>query len=72
VTRINCVKNNNGAWCKDKRVKRSLFGIGARCCLIYDGYKCPYQEMYIKPRIGNHNDTAYTTFIKSDRWPYRA
>ena len=29
---INCFYNDRGAWCKNKNIKRSLLGIGARCC----------------------------------------
>ncbi len=41
----NCVYNDNGAWCTNKSVKRSLFGIGARCCIAYGKLSttdCPY------------------------------
>ena len=54
---VNCIKNDNFAWCKDKRVKRSLFGIGARCCLVYDNKRCPYQEEYPREsKIDVRND----------------
>lgn len=33
--RVNCIYNDQGAWCTNKCVKRSLFGIGARCCSEY-------------------------------------
>ena len=46
---INCKDNNQGVWCKNKNVKRSLFGIGARCCLVFNGKPCPYREKYLKP-----------------------
>lgn len=32
---INCKWNDRGAWCENENVKRSLFGIGARCCVEY-------------------------------------
>lgn len=34
---VNCKKNVDGPWCKDERVKRSLFGFGARCCPVFNG-----------------------------------
>lgn len=33
--KIYCKYNDRGAWCKNKNVKRSLLGIGARCCSEY-------------------------------------
>lgn len=50
--RINCKYNDRGAWCTNKNIKRSLFGIGARCCVLYpDGISCKYQEKYEKPKV---------------------
>lgn len=49
---INCKSNDQGAWCKNKNIKRSLFGIGARCCVLYpglNGEKCEHQEQYKRP-----------------------
>lgn len=50
-TRINCIYNDKGAWCNNENIKRSLFGIGARCCKIYPYSKesCKYQEKYKRP-----------------------
>jgi len=48
---INCRQNDQGAWCRDRRVKRSLFGIGARVCRIFEGQLCEYQDMYPRPHI---------------------
>ena len=50
--RINCKYNDQGAWCFNKNIKRSLLGLGARCCIIYpnwNGY-CEYQEKYARPK----------------------
>lgn len=33
--KINCTDNDEGAWCKNKNIPRSLFGLGARCCVEY-------------------------------------
>ena len=51
---INCTYNDNGAWCKNKNIKRSLFGIGARCCVIYPNWMsdCQYQEKHLRPKHG--------------------
>lgn len=51
MVNINCKQNNQGAWCKDKRIKRSLFGFGARCCVIYPNWSgdCEYQDKAPKP-----------------------
>lgn len=46
---VNCKKNVDGPWCKDERVKRSLFGFGARCCPVFNGGRCAYQEEYPVP-----------------------
>lgn len=47
---ICCKKNEGGTWCKDERTKRSLFGLGARLCLISQGRECPYQDKYERPK----------------------
>jgi len=42
----------DGAWCTNKNIKRSLFGIGARCCLEFDNKKCELKEERIsKPSV---------------------
>ena len=49
VVKINCTHNDQGAWCTDKRVKRSLWGFGARCCIEYcDNKTCDYKEKKYK------------------------
>jgi hypothetical protein len=49
MRKINCIYNDNHAWCTNKNIKRSIFGIGARCCKVY-----PYGEEsnceYFQPR----------------------
>ena len=54
---VNCKQNDSGAWCKDKRVKRSLFGLGARCCVVYNGGICKFQEKYEKPILKINHET---------------
>jgi len=50
--KINCIYNDQGAWCINKNIKRSLFGIGARCCLDYppcSQEKCEFKEKHKRP-----------------------
>ena len=50
VVKINCIWNDQGPWCKNKTVKRSLFGLGARCCTASPyGKGCTIQEMHPRP-----------------------
>ena len=48
---VNCQWNYQGAWCKNKNIKRSLFGIGARCCVKYPDYSitCKFCKTYHRP-----------------------
>lgn len=54
---INCIYNDQGAWCKNKAIKKSWWGIGARECIEFQrmlrGYgileECQYREGYPKP-----------------------
>ncbi|MEA3295538.1 MAG: DUF2283 domain-containing protein [Patescibacteria group bacterium] len=51
MIKINCKWNDNGAWCKNKKVKRNLFGLGARCCIEYDTNKvCQLKEPHLLPK----------------------
>lgn len=52
MIKINCISNDRGAWCKNKNIKRSLLGIGARCCKIYPnfGESCEYQIKVKRPK----------------------
>ena len=45
IIKINCKYNDSGAWCTNKDVKRSLFGIGARCCSEHNDKKCELKEV---------------------------
>jgi hypothetical protein len=52
-TSINCVyAENPGGYCKNKIIRRSLFGIGARLCILYWNNKkrCLLQKAYTKQR----------------------
>ena len=49
---INCIHASNpGGYCKHKGIKRSLFGLGARCCVKYwdSSVKCQYHQSYRRP-----------------------
>lgn len=51
---INCVWNDRGAWCKNKNIKRSLFGFGVRSCIEYpplNDYCCGLKIEHKKPNI---------------------
>jgi len=43
IVKVNCIYNNSGAWCKNKNIYRSLFGIGARVCPVHNGGVCSLQ-----------------------------
>jgi hypothetical protein len=49
--KVNCKYNDNGAWCTNKKIKRSLFGIGARCCTEFNDKECDLKE--IRTKKGN-------------------
>ena len=50
MIKVNCKWNDQGAWCTNKKVKRSLFGLGARCCIEYGSNKtCQSKEPRPKP-----------------------
>lgn len=51
LLKINCKYNDQEAWCINKNVKRSLFGIGAKCCNLYNNKKCKYQEKCIESKF---------------------
>jgi len=36
MIRINCIYNDQGFWCTNKQIKRSLFGLGSRMCIEAD------------------------------------
>jgi hypothetical protein len=49
--KINCEYNDQVAWCKHEKVKRSLWGFGARCCTIHPNLfsRCDYQVKHKRP-----------------------
>lgn len=51
--KVNCKFNDTNVWCKHKIIKRSFFGIGARCCIEYSDnpIKCELKEDKIKRPI---------------------
>lgn len=54
VVKVNCIDNDKGAWCKNKNIKRSLWGLGARCCIEYrnEGFKkCEYKKPYKRKKV---------------------
>ena len=50
IININCIYNDQGAWCKNTEIPRSFFGLGARCCIEFDkNKKCNIKTEYCKP-----------------------
>lgn len=47
--KINCEFNDGNAWCKNKKVKRSLFGLGARMCIEFNDNQCKYKPSSVRP-----------------------
>ena len=49
---INCIYND-GAYCKNKNIKRSMFGLGARLCMEYppNVKECKYKKSYPQPQV---------------------
>lgn len=46
---VNCTYNDKGAWCTNKNIKRSLLGLGARCCKEFNGNVCTLKCEYKRP-----------------------
>lgn len=42
--KINCKYNDRLAWCTNKNIKRSLFGLGSRVCIEHCNGKCELKE----------------------------
>lgn len=43
IKKINCIYNENNAFCTHKNVKRSLCGLGARVCLEHNDKPCKFK-----------------------------
>ncbi len=51
---INCIyADNPGGYCKNEKIKKNLFGLGARLCKAYPfkDNACEYQIKFEKPEI---------------------
>jgi len=48
---VNCIYNDEGCWCKNRAIKRSLWGLGARMCIDAGRLRatCEIREEYPKP-----------------------
>lgn len=68
MIKINCIYNDDGAWCKNKLVKRSLWGIGARCCLEYPHGHCSYKVVYLKPEISPPSPRPNKGMYRAPNW----
>jgi len=49
--KINCKHSDRDAWCTNKKIKRSLFGFGARCCIEHNSGTCELKEKYKKSAL---------------------
>ena len=52
---INCIYTKGPSWsrtrwCKNLKIKGSLFGIGARVCPVLEGKKCEHQKCHSRPK----------------------
>lgn len=47
--KINCIHNDQGWWCKNKQIKRSLWNLGCRMCPVANGKECSLQVKYQRP-----------------------
>lgn len=59
--KVDCQFNDQGAWCLNQNIKRSLLGFGARCCVLYPlGGTCKFRERYDnrKPIIAPPSPTS--------------
>jgi len=50
--KINCKHNDRGAWCTCTKVKKSIFGLGARLCTEYyeSDNTCEFQVKHPRPK----------------------
>ena len=51
-TKINCIYSDHGIWCKNKKIKRSVWGLGARICKEFpalNGVICEHKIKYQRP-----------------------
>ena len=53
IVNINCIYSDQGAWCKNRNIRRSIWGIGARCCVEYPYTvkPCELKVKYIRPIV---------------------
>ena len=58
IVKVDCTHNDQGAWCNNKNVKRSLWGFGARTCPLHEKFygKCEYQNSCQKPKSNPPKD----------------
>ena len=49
IKKVNCIHNSEDVHCDNKAIKRSLFGIGPRCCVEYGNKRCNLKVKHIKP-----------------------
>lgn len=47
--KVDCIHNDQGPWCLNRKVKRDLFGFGPRCCPVPYGNGCDLKEEHERP-----------------------
>jgi len=48
---VNCIFNDDDAYCNNKNIKKSLWGIGARICKEFGDEECNWKIEYPRPQI---------------------
>lgn len=67
IIKVNCKYNDDAAWCTNKNIKRSIFGIGARVCIESNGGKCNLKERKTpRPKILNDDLLEVDDLIEFD------
>ncbi len=49
--KVNCVYNEQGCRCKNIHIKKSLWGLGTRCCPVFYAESCYLQKEIPKPKL---------------------
>ncbi len=58
--KINCIYADSDGWCSNKKIKRSLYGLGARVCIENPYGVCEYKKQKLNkgifPKININKD----------------
>lgn len=73
MTKTNCIHADQDVWCKNKNIKKSLWGFGARCC-IEAGYShpraCEFKETNKRPELSELPKEKRERIFRSHRMRY--